>query len=194
MVPGFPNIFSMVVAATLVLCPVTAEATVTEAGGVQFEARIVVDRWTLQKRGAGVLTYLGLIEAYAGALYTLPGVDPREVLTDTPKRLEISYFHALEGADFAAATTKGVRRRVSEAVFARLHARLDRLNRLYRDVSPGDRYAMTYTPGNGTELSLNGRALGSIPGADFAAVIFGLWLGDTPFDKRFKAALLGGAD
>lgn len=188
----FPKMIVMMSAFALMLYPFTADGTATEAGSVKFASRVVLDRWTLEIRGAGVLTYLGFIDAYAGAFYTLPDIDPGEVLADTPKRLEIIYFHALKGTEFADATTRGVRRRVSEAAFERLRKRLDHLSRLYLDVSPGDRYALTYTPDRGTVLSLNERALGSIPGADFAAAIFGLWLGDDPFDARFKAALLGG--
>jgi hypothetical protein len=43
----------------------------------------------------------------------------------------------------------------------------------------------------GTELALNGRPMGMIEGADFAAAIFSLWLGENPYDKQFKNALLG---
>jgi hypothetical protein len=59
------------------------------------------------------------------------------------------------------------------------------------DVEPGDRYAITYVPGVGTELSLNGQTRGIIEGQDFASALFALWLGEKPFDKRFKADLLG---
>ena len=47
--------------------------------------------------------------------------------------------------------------------------RIDRMNRHYRDIKPGDRYALTFIPGRGTELSLNGTALVTIEGDDFAA-------------------------
>jgi hypothetical protein len=58
-------------------------------------------------------------------------------------------------------------------------------------VEPGDRYALTYIPGMGTELSLNGEAKGTIQGADFAAAIFSIWLGTKPIDKGLKRQLLG---
>jgi hypothetical protein len=32
--------------------------------------------------------------------------------------------------------------------------------------------------------------LGVINGTDFASAIFSLWLGETPFNRRFKQALL----
>ena len=50
-------------------------------------------------------------------------------------------------------------------------ANIDTLNALYEDVKPGDRYALTYLPRLGTELALNGRRLGVVGGADFAAAV-----------------------
>ena len=64
-------------------------------------------------------------------------------------------------------------------------------NSLYVDIEPGDRYSLSYTPGQGTVLALNGRPLGTIEGADFAAALFSIWLGPNPADAGFKTALLG---
>ena len=80
---------------------------------------------------------------------------------------------------------------MSAAAIERLRPRIDYHNNLYVDVKPGDRYALTYIPGLGTELALNGRPVGIIEGADFAAALFSLWLGKYPYDERFKKALLG---
>ena len=64
-------------------------------------------------------------------------------------------------------------------------------NAFYEDVKPGDRYALTYLPGLGTELALNGKRLGVIEGADFGAALFSIWFGDQPFDAALKGQLLG---
>ncbi|BBO72040.1 hypothetical protein DSCA_59700 [Desulfosarcina alkanivorans] len=172
-----------------ILIPPAAEATGTD--GVHFDRQVMVGDQALAIRGTGVLRYMRVIKVYAGALYTLPGTDPDAVLSDTPKRLEVEYFHALNGQDFGSATYKGLARSHDPQEIERLKTRIDYHNSLYVDVEPGDRYALTYMPGVGTELSLNGRPLGVIDGADFAAAIFSLWLGDTPFDGRFKNDLLG---
>jgi hypothetical protein len=158
---------------------------------LRFDDRVDAGSYTLVKKGTGVLRYLRFIEAYAGALYTLPGLDPRAVLTDTPKRLEVEYFHAIKGEDFGPATYKGMARFLNDEEIDRLRDRIEFKNSLYVDVEPGDRYAITYVPGVGTELSLNGQTRGIIEGQDFASALFALWLGEKPFDKRFKADLLG---
>lgn len=124
-------------------------------------------------------------------MYTLPEINPKSILTDTPKRLEVAYFHALKRIDFGPATYQGLSKNLAPIEIEKLRPRIDYHNSLYVDVKPGDRYALTYNPGVGTELALNGQAMGVIEGADFAAAIFSLWLGENPYDEQFKKALLG---
>lgn len=175
----------------MLLLPFASMASATEIKGVVFDEQVIVGDQSLAIKGSGILRYMLFIEAYAGALYTLPGLDPDAVLSDTPKRLEVEYFHSLKGEDFGPATYEGLAKNLDDAEIERLRPRIDYHNSLYVDVEPGDRYALTYIPGVGTELALNGLSRGVIQGADFAAAIFSLWLGDKPYDKRFKKSLLG---
>jgi hypothetical protein len=68
---------------------------------------------------------------------------------------------------------------------------IDRFNEFYEDVEPGDRYELTYLPGVGTELALNGQSRGRVEGAEFASALFSIWLGRQPFDASLKRKLLG---
>jgi hypothetical protein len=104
--------------------------------------------------------------------------------------LEVEYFHAIKGEDFGPATNKVMAQNVDKETFERLRPRVEKHNALYKDVQPGDRYSLTYIPGKGTELKLNGSPLGTIEGADFAAALYAMWLGDKPMNKSFKQQLL----
>ena len=126
-----------------------------------------------------------------GALYLLPEEDSARALGPTPRRLELSYFHGISAADFAEATRQKIADNVTPATLSAIAERLERFNGFYRDVQPGDRYALTYLPGKGTELSLNGTPLGRIEGEDFAAAVFAIWLGPAPIDEGFRDSLLG---
>ena len=70
-----------------------------------------------------------------------------------------------------------------------IQSRIDAINALYEDVGPGDRYALTYLPGRGTELSRNGVSKGIIEGADFAAAYFKIWLGRKVARPELRDAL-----
>ena len=145
---------------------------------------------SLALANVGLLRYRIFIKAYVAALYLERGVTPDRVLHDVPKRLEIEYFYKIPAGGFADATDVGIAANVGADALPALQPRIAKLNGLYRDVRPGDRYALTYLPGHGTELALNGRALGVVEGADFAAAVFAIWLGPQPIDAALKAQLL----
>lgn len=167
-----------------------APAAAAEIEGVRFAEAHRAAGSELRLHGVGLLRYRVVVKAYVAALYLAPGHGPQHALADAPRRLEIEYFWPLAASDFARATSDGIARNVEPGARAALAERIERMNALYRDVEPGDRYALTYLPGAGTELSKNGVRLGVIPGADFAAAIFAIWLGDDPLDASLKAQLL----
>ncbi|MBI5551633.1 MAG: chalcone isomerase family protein [Desulfobacterales bacterium] len=171
------------------LVPVVAQGTVIE--NVQFDTAYEAPGVRLALQGTGLFRYMKFIKAYVGALYHEEGLGPEDILGDRPKRLEVEYFHALKGEDFGKVTDRFMARNVDAETLGRIRPQVEYHNSLYRDVRPGDRYALTYIPGRGTELSLNGDALGVIPGAEFAAALFSMWLGDDPMNADFKQQLLG---
>jgi hypothetical protein len=164
-----------------------------DVGGVGFVARVESPTRPLVLKGSGVLRWRALIRAYAAALYMPLEVATESALDDVPKRLEIEYFWRIDAADFGRAADQLLVEQLGLQRVAPLRARLDALHARYESVEPGDRYALTYWPGVGTELSKNGRSLTVIPGADFASAYFGLWLGDQPIDIRLRDDLRGGS-
>ncbi len=181
----------IIIFALMIALPLDSRATTVQVAGVSFSGVHQTDDDYLPLRGGAVLRYMVFVKAYAGALYMPNDVDHDQVLGPVPRRLELAYFHAIAAEDFARATREKMADNVSPAPMAALNERLDQFNALYRDVQPGDRYALTYLPGQGTELSLNGERLGVISGEDFAAAVFAIWLGPQPIDKSFKKKLLG---
>ena len=177
-------------AAVLLMVPALGWASV-RIQDVTFSREVVTEDGEIPLRGAALLTYMTFIKAYVGALYLPESVGPEEALGPVRRKLVLEYFHSIPAEDFARATTRKIRDNLSEEAFAAMEDRVASLNRLYRDVRPGDRYALTYAPGRGTTLSLNGENLGRIDGDDFARAVFSIWLGERPIDKGFKRGLLG---
>lgn len=158
--------------------------------GVDFDDRVQAGSVDLALASLALLRYRIVFKGYVAALYLPDGSAPADSLKDVPKRLELEYFWSIPGNAIGAAGEQILARNVSEGTLAALRPRLDEISALYQDVEPGDRYALTYLPGTGTELSKNGERLGVIPGADFAAAYFSIWLGDDPIDVSFRDQLL----
>ena len=158
--------------------------------GVPFAKRYDTVGTTLELHCVGLMRWMYVVKAYVAGLYLGPHVEPESVLTDVPKRLEINYFYAIAAHDFIKATDTTIAVNTDAATLARLRPQIDALNALYRDVKPGDRYALTYVPGRGTELALNGKPLGIVPGAELARAMFAIWLGAKPLDASLKSQLL----
>jgi len=186
-----PTTGLLAVVALAMLLSVAASAQSAEIEGVQFPDSYEVEGAAFDLSCVGVLRYMVFIKGYVAALYLGKGATPGNVLGDVPKRLVIHYLHAIKAEQFAEATDKGVGGNVDAATFDRLRPHIDQLNRLYEDVAVGDQYSLTYVPGRGTELALNGHAKGTIAGAEFAAAIFAVWLGPQPLDISLRDQLLG---
>jgi hypothetical protein len=186
--PGPAHVLSIAAALAVLLA---SNVGAKEIEGVRFLDEIRAGAAAMRLHDVGLLRYRYVIKAYVAALYLGDGARPTEVLADAPKRLEIEYFYSIKASGFADATERGIAANVPPATVAALRPRIARLNAMYRDVKPGDRYALTYVPGTGTELALNGTPLGTVEGADFAAAVFAIWLGPKALDEPLKAQLLG---
>ena len=165
-------------------------AAAAEIDGQTFPDSAVVAGRTLRLHGVGHLIYRVFFTAYCSALYLAPGTAAGDALKDVPKRLDLHYFYAISAADFVKATDATIGADISAATLAAIRPQVDALNRLYVDMKPGDRYALSYAPGVGTTLSRNGTDLGTVPGADFAQALFAIWLGGHAIDARLRTALL----
>jgi hypothetical protein len=179
------------ITAILMLSLITTPVNAARIEGVVFDDSVTAQNKILTLRGVALLRYMVFIKAYVGAFYMDQNHQTRQVFEDVPKRLELEYFHAIPASDFVKSTTIIIEKNLSPQQFNALRPQLDQMNALYKDVRPGDRYAATYMPGVGTELALNGKPMGVVPGFEFANAYFSIWLGENPIDKSFRDHLLG---
>jgi hypothetical protein len=172
-----------------ILLPVSGVHS-AEIEGVRFPDQLQVGEAQLQLRGTGLLRYRTIIKAYVAAFYIDANTRSEDVLGQSARRLEIEYFWSIPAHHFVKATIDGISRNVDSAKLESLEASIAAFNKLYEDVESGDRYSITYVPGRGTELALNGKARGVVPGADFASALFAIWLGPKPLDYKLRRKLL----
>lgn len=168
-------------------------ATVTHAGHA-FAGDWSTNGASLKLHNTALLKVGLVFKVYVAGLYLSDPADAKRVLEDVPKRLEIVYLRDLEARVLIDAADDYLKKNHTAVEIATIKSRLDDINKLYADVKEGDRYTLTYLPGTGSELALNGKPLGTIPGADFAKMYFGIWLGPGCVKPDFRNALLKTAD
>lgn len=165
-------------------------AVAAEIEGVRFPEKRQVDGTTLELHNVGLLRWKIFFKGLVGGLYLGEDVPAGDVLTDVPKRLELHYFWSVEGESFGEAANEILAENFPPDRLRQLRPKIEKLNSFYEDVEPGDRYALTYVPGRGTELAKNGRPLGRVEGAEIASVYFAVWFGPEPMDGSLKSQLL----
>lgn len=160
-----------------------------QSRGIHFQDKIRVKGHELNLRGVGILQKF-IFKGYLVGLYLPKDVALKDALTDVPKRLEYYFYRDMKAEDFRSTGAPLMEQNVGKAETERLNSQLAAFNELYRDVKEKQRYAITYIPGKGTELSLEGQSLGWVEGAGFAAAYFAIWLGPNPVSKELKEGLL----
>lgn len=106
---------------TALLCVgAVAQAHAKSIEGVEFADRYTAGDVSMPLNCVGLLRYMVFIKGYVAALYLGPGVRPDDVLSDVPKRLEMNYFYAIKGPDFARAGDAGMAANVDASLKSQL--------------------------------------------------------------------------
>lgn len=161
-----------------------------EIEGHFYPDKVIAGSTELQITGVALFRYWGF-KAYTGAFYMETDAIGEGPLADRAKRLELVYFRSIKGEDFGKAVDKILGENLEPEILEGLRSKIDYHKGLYRDAEPGDRYSLTYVPGQGTELGFNGKPLGTVPGAGFAEAMFSIWFGKNPLNLNFKQEILG---
>jgi hypothetical protein len=173
-----------------------AVASAAEVGGVKVPDSVSVAGNELVLNGAGVRTRV-FFKVYVSSLY-LPkkNADAAAVVGgEGAKRVRIDMLRNVSADDFANALSEGLKANNSEAELAAVKPQVDQLTAIMKsmgEAKQGNVITLDYVPGQGTVVTHEGKALGTIPGDAFNRALLKIWLGDRPIQADLKKAMLGG--
>lgn len=124
-------------------------------------------------------------------LYIGEGHAATDILKNIPKRIEVNYHVNIPKAELERATTQGIQKNVSKEEFLALSPQIRQINSYYSDVSSKDQIAVTYIPGSGSQVEVNNKIKGTVPGEAFGRAFFAIWIGEKPVDSKARLKLLG---
>lgn len=179
----------IILAATLVLAGAAGAATVA---GVNIPNTTDANGQKLVLNGAGLRKKF-VVKVYTGALY-LPAkqADAGAILSgDTARKMVMHFVYDVDKGKIAEAWTDGLKDNVPNAS-AEVKSNFNQLSAWMEDVKEGQEIVMTYIPGTGTSVTVNGKAKGTLAGKATADAILATWIGPKPGPgKDFKNAVLG---
>lgn len=70
----------------------------------------------------------------------------------------------------------------------------EKLRQVYQNLNQGDELLITYAPGSGTTVKLNGETVFTDPGAELMAGVVDVFLGPNPASENVRQSLLGHAE
>ena len=187
---------SLIIGSALLATAIAAPAQAAKVAGVKLEdsVQISADTPKLALNGAGIRKKL-FIKVYVGALYLQNKATSVDVALNQTgaNRVLMHFLYKKVGRDkLVDGWKEGFSGNSSAAEMEKLQARLADFNGLFTDAKKGDVILLDYLPGEGTRVTINGQAKGTIPGADFNKALLKVWLGNSPVDSKLKEAMLGG--
>jgi hypothetical protein len=175
-----------------VLCPARAEtapaptANTVQARGAALPAPLA----QLRAAGSGLYTYWGF-DVYQASLWVEPGFD----VTALPRQryaLDLQYLRNFKGRDIAQRSIDEMRR-VGSFSEAQAQSWLAAMERVFPDVSAGDRLTGVHLPDRGAQFYANGKPTGEVADPEFARLFFGIWLSEKTSAPKLRLTLLGQA-
>ena len=165
--------------------------------GLTFAGEATVAGQTLELNGVG-LRAVAWLKGYAAGLYLSQRVRTQQQVYAAPgaKRIQLRMLLDVDTEEFVKAFDKGIARNSAPADLPALALRMARFDAMLRaigKVKKRDVIDLDWLPGQGLQLTLNGKLRGEpIAGDDLYLALLRIFVGDRPVDAEMKIGLLGG--
>jgi hypothetical protein len=184
--------------AILILCGALLNWSVSalELAGIPVAQKEQMGDVTLLLNGAGIRSK-NMFDIYTCALYlTQKQTSAEAIIADVhERRIAMHFVYSLGSKRLFKAFNDGIEANLSPAELAALAPQLKQMEQIFDSVDHvrvDDVIRIDYQPGTGTQISLNKKPIGTIPGAAFNRALFRIWLGNEPVQPDLKKAMLGG--
>ena len=183
----------LILATALTLAAVTTASAATVAG-TKIEDTTTVGSQKLVLNGAALRKKF-VVKVYVGALYLTSKQSNAAAIiaADAPRRQVMHFLYDVDKAKMVEAWTEGLAHNTPNAS-AEVKTAFKTLSTWMEDMKEGQRIVLTYAPGTGTTVEVNGKNKGTLGGKAVADAILNTWVGPKPGPGAdFKKGILGAA-
>ena len=180
----------LILAAALTVVSVTASAATVAGVNVADTAQIGTQKVVLN---GAALRKKFVVKVYVGALY-LPSKQNNAaaiLAADAPRRQVMHFLYDVDKGKMIEAWEDGLKDNTPNAS-AEVKTAFRTLGTWMEDMEEGQRIVLTYAPGTGTTVEVNGKNKGTLGGKAVADAILHTWIGPKPGPgSDFKKGILG---
>ncbi len=175
-------------------------ANALEVAGVKVPEKVQSGEQSLVLNGAGSRLMAGVIDVYVIALYLPENKHTvAEILAEESSKNVTIWFLTPLGVKVTSeqlldATHKLMSENMSAEELKKLDSSWKKFTVFFdniKEFKKEDRLSLGYQPSNGMRVSLNGKEIGRVAGAEFMRAFLMVWLGDHPAQTDLKDKLLG---
>ena len=157
-----------------------------------FPTQITALERDFEKLGEYRFVYRFFFDLYEAALFADPQSTAEDVLrADTAFHLQFRYLRKIDKSIILKSADRMLEKNLTPEERASIAERVEQINKAYTTVRDGDVSSLTYKPGVGTTLMINGEPIITIEGQDFAQLYFRIWLGEKALSESLRQHLLG---
>jgi hypothetical protein len=179
---------------SVLLAPATAPAAAATLAGVTLPDKAEAGGQALVLDGLALRTKF-FIKVYVGGLY-LPAKErsPAKVMgADAPRRMSFHFLYSVSAKQMCDAWDEGLADN-SPSAPGEVKAAFKTLCSYMEAIPKGNEMVLTYLPGQGTQVEVNGKTKGTLPGKPTADAVLATWIGPHPGPgEDFKKGVLGAA-
>jgi chalcone isomerase-like protein len=179
--------------AALVAPLLAVPAAAGTLAGVTLPDKIQADGHDLVLNGLGLRKKF-VIKVYVGGLY-LPSKErsvQKVLAADAPRRMTLHFLYGVSKEQMCDAWEEGLELTTPNPS-AEVKKAFQTLCTWMDGVGKGRELTLTYLPGKGTEVAVDGKVKGTTPGKPTADAILRTWLGDNAAPgEDFRNGVMGG--
>ncbi len=173
----------------LMLVPAVAFGSTREGVSMKDSDKVGKTKVVLNGMGIRQATVFNVNVYVAGLYLEAKTKDPGEVTKDGAKKILFHFVRDVDLDDLQDAFEAGFDKNGGGS----MGARVKKLNAMMQDMKEGQRMSLSYEPGVGTTVFVLGKKKGVIEGADFAKVLFTIFVGPKAPNKLLRDGMLGKA-
>ena len=177
----------------IVILSASALTAAPQIAGVSLEDKVIYDNYDYKLKGAGIRKKL-VLKLYVGSLYTNREAEDTDKILKGPVAsvIRLDIISGIITSKLMKETVQEGFDKAMDGDTSSLQNEIDNFIAVFsEEINKGDQFTFVSLPGVGVTAYKGSEKLTVILNDKFREVLFSIWLGNDPADKKLKKKMMG---